>query len=270
MLTLAATPIGNISDISLRTIDVLSEADILLCEDTRVTKKLLNILKERHNLITKDIKFISLHSHNEQQFIQNLEDDFFTCNVVYLSDAGMPCVSDPGQLLVKHCIQNGIEYDVLPGANALLTAFVASGMSDTSFMFYGFLPHKGSQRAKALLDALYSGYTTIIYEAPHRLEKILKEINDEDSSREIFVAKELSKKFQKYLSGTASQIIEKLDGNYKGEWVIVIKASKKRVSTLSEKDILELDIQPKIAAKLISKITGESIKDCYNKILKNN
>lgn len=187
MLTLVPTPIGNIGDISLRAIEVLSGAEILLCEDTRVTKKLIHILKERYKTdFRENQEFISLHSHNEKYFVEKLEKQFFEQNVVYVSDAGMAGVSDPGQMLVRYCIDNGVEYDVLPGANAVLTAFVASGFVETQMLFWGFLPHKGKERASSLQGALNSGYTTIVYESPHRLEKLLNELVEEDSQREIF------------------------------------------------------------------------------------
>ena len=269
MLTLVPTPIGNIGDISLRAIEALSGADVLLCEDTRVTKKLIHILKERYNTIFKENQeFISLHSHNEKPFVEKIEKSFFEQNVIYVSDAGMAGVSDPGQLLVRYCIDHEIKYDVLPGANAVLTAFVASGFVDTQMLFWGFLPHKGKDRASSLQGALYSGYTTVLYESPHRLEKLLHELSVEDKDREIFLAKELSKKFQRYVSGSANECLEKLDGNYKGEWVVVIKQSKaQNASAISQKDILELDIPKKLQAKLICKITGENTKACYQRLL---
>ena len=118
MLTLIPTPIGNIGDISLRAMQTLSEADILLCEDTRVTKKLLHILKDRYAITLKENQeFIALHSHNEKCFIEKLEPSFFESNVIYVSDAGMPGISDPAQALVNYCLQNRIKYEVLPGAN---------------------------------------------------------------------------------------------------------------------------------------------------------
>ena len=269
MLTLVPTPIGNIGDISLRAMNALSDADTLLCEDTRVTKKLINILKERYNITPKENQnFISLHSHNEKEFVKDLEPSFFDANIVYVSDAGMPGVSDPGQTLVRYCIDNGVEYDVLPGANAVLTAFVASGFCETKMLFLGFLDHKGSSRSSGLQEALYNGYTTILYESPHRLEKLLLEIDKEDSERKIFVAKELTKKFQNYFSGTAKEILKKLDGNYKGEWVVVIEASATQASgAITQSDILELDLPKKVQAKLISKITGENTKTLYQKLL---
>ena len=271
MLSLIPTPIGNIGDISLRAIALLSEADILLCEDTRVTKKLINILKERYNTSFKENQeFISLHSHNEQAFVEKLEPSFFEQNIVYASDAGMPGVSDPGQTLVRYCIQNGVAYDVLPGANAVLTAFVASGFIETQMLFFGFLDHKGNSREQQLQEAMYNGYTTILYESPHRLEKLLREIDKVDAKRELFVAKELTKKYQKYLHATASEILTQLDGNFKGEWVVVIRAGAAHAaSAVSEKDILALDLPKKVQAKLISKITGENTKACYQRLLEN-
>lgn len=269
MLQLVPTPIGNIGDISLRAMIALSEADILLCEDTRVTKKLINILKERYNTYFKENQeFISLHSHNEKSFTEKLEPSFFESNIVYVSDAGMPGVSDPGQVLVRYCIDNEVEYDVFPGANALLTAFVASGFIETQMLFFGFLDHKGTSRSEGLQEALHNGYTTILYESPHRLDKLLLEIEKEEPMRELFLSKELTKKYQRYLYGTATEIRKKLDGNHKGEWVMVIKAGViQNTSAVSQNDILALDLPKKVQAKLICKITGENTKECYNRLL---
>ncbi len=269
MLTLVATPIGNIGDISLRAIEALSEADILLCEDTRVTKKLIHILKERYNTQFKeDQEFISLHSHNEKSFVEKLESSFFEQNIVYVSDAGMPGISDPGQALVAYCIENSIKYDILPGANALLTAFVASGFVETQMLFLGFLDHKGNSREAGLQRALYNGFTTILYESPHRLEKLLLEIEATEPSRELFLAKELTKKYQKYFRGTATEALAELNGNFRGEWVVVLRASESHAdSAITQQDILELDLPKKVQAKLISKITGENTKACYQRLL---
>lgn len=269
MLSLVPTPIGNISDISLRAIDALSEADILLCEDTRVTKKLIHILKERYNSPFKENQeFISVHSHNEKSFVEKLEPSFFEQNVVYVSDAGMAGVSDPGQTLVSYCLEHGVRYDVLPGANAVLTAFVASGFEETKMLFLGFLDHKGDSREAGLQKAFHNGFTTVLYESPHRIEKLLLEIESQESSREIFLAKELTKKYQKYFRGTATEALKNLDGNFRGEWVVVIRAGKEQAdSAISQTDILELDLPKKIQAKLISKITGENTKTCYQRLV---
>jgi 16S rRNA (cytidine1402-2'-O)-methyltransferase len=270
LLTFIPTPIGNIADISLRTLDVLSKADIILCEDTRITKQLILILKERYNLQTKqDLEFISLHSHNEKAFIEKLSPSFFEKNVVYASDAGLPVVSDPGSLLVKYALEHNIKYDVLPGANAALTAFVASGFCDTRFLFWGFLPHKGKDREISLQNALNSGYITILYESPHRLQKLLKEIDKNAPDREIFLAKELTKKFQNYLKGNAKDLLLRLDGNFKGEWVVILDKSENisQNSAITIDDINSLDIPKKQKAKLLSKITGKSVKELYSDML---
>jgi len=269
LLSLVPTPIGNIGDLSLRSIELLSNADTLLCEDTRFTKKLIHIIKERYNTVFKENQeFISLHSHNEKEFVQKLEPSFFEQSVVYVSDAGMPGISDPGQALVSYCIEQNIMYDILPGANAVLTAFVASGFEQTQMLFFGFLDHKGNSREKQLQEALYNGFTTILYESPHRLEKLLLELQEVEPTREIFLAKELTKKYQNYFHGTAKEIYEKLSGNYRGEWVVVLKAEKaQNASAISQKDILALDLPKKVQAKLISKITGENTKACYQRLL---
>ncbi len=268
MLTLVPTPIGNIADISLRAMDALMDADVLLCEDTRVTKKLLHILKERYGKASeKEQTFISVHSHSEHGFLEKTDPAFFGRNVVYVSDAGMPGVSDPGQALVRYCIDHGIPYDVLPGANAVLTAFAASGFVETQMLFFGFLPHKGAERSSKLLQALYSGYTTVLYEAPHRLEKLLNEIEAEAPQRRLFAAKELTKLHQQYLHGSASQILEALGERVKGEWAVVIEAAEVRHTALGEKDILALDLPKKAAAKLIAKLTGEHPKACYQRLI---
>ena len=269
MLSLVPTPIGNIGDVSLRAIETLGGADVILCEDTRVTKKLIHILKQRYNATFKEMqKFIPIHSHNEQSFVENLESTFVEQNVVYVSDAGMAGVSDPGQLLVRYCIDNNLPYDVLPGANAVLTAFVASGYMDTKMLFWGFLPHKGKERRASLEGALGSGYTTVLYESPHRLKKLLLELEELVGNREIFLAKELSKKYQRYIHATPSKALEMLQGEIRGEWVVVLQAGQSdNPSAVSQKDILALDIPLKSKAKLISKITGENTKSCYARLL---
>ena len=268
MLSLVPTPIGNIADISLRTLETLSKAEVLLCEDTRVTKKLLHLLKERYELTTNDPQFISLHSHNEAEFVAALTPDFFERNVAYVSDAGMPGISDPGQMLVRYCLDHAIPYDVLPGANAALTAFVASGFVQTRMLFFGFLPHKGNDRSSALQEALYNGYTTVLYEAPTRLEKLLREIAAAVPGRQVFLAKEITKKYQRFSRGTAAELLEGMKEEIRGEWVVVIEASEGKGSSLSEADILALDIPKKAASKLIARLTGENPKECYTRLLK--
>ena len=266
MLTLLPTPIGNIEDITLRALRVLEEADIILCEDTRVAKKLLNLLRERYGLKHNIKNFISLHSHNEFETINSFDKSFFDQNVVYMSDAGMPCISDPGALLVQYCIENSIEYTVLPGPSAFATAYAGSGFLDKEFIFLGFLPHKGKERQEQLQKALNESYPVIMYESPHRLEKLLDELAQNIPDRMVFAAKEITKKYEHYFKGKAAQLKDQIKGTLlKGEWVIIISPNKEHKSTSSVtlQDIQSLDIPPKQKAKLLAKLTGKSVKECY-------
>ncbi|QKF80718.1 16S rRNA (cytidine(1402)-2'-O)-methyltransferase [Halarcobacter ebronensis] len=268
MLTLVPTPIGNLEDISKRAITALLEAELIFCEDTRVTKKLLQLLSQKENLQFPCNDFKSFHSHNEKQVLKSLSIEDFKKNIVYVSDAGMPCVSDPGASLVQFCIDNELEYVVLPGANALLTAFAMSGFEQTEFSFYGFLAHKGKERHQKLTQVMQSPILSILYESPHRLVKTLEEIKDIDENRTIFLVKELTKLYEKSYKGSSKNIYEKLkDENIKGEWVIVIEHAKTTGENLELSDIENLDISPKTKAKLIAKMTGKNVKEIYNQLI---
>jgi len=268
MLTLVPTPIGNLEDISYRTIQVLQSAELIFCEDTRVTKKLLSLLSEKLNITFNCSDFKSLHSHNENQVLQSLTPDTFTKNVVYVSDAGMPCVSDPGASLVQYCIENEIAYDVLPGANAVLTAYALSGFTYTEFSFYGFLAHKGKERTTKLQKALNEDKLVIFYESPHRLLKLLEELNSLCPEKTIFLAKELTKLHQSTYKNTAKNLFEQFKKeNIRGEWVVIIEPSKKDGEDLTIEDIQDLKLQPKVKAKLIAKLTGKSVKEIYQELL---
>ena len=260
MLTLVPTPIGNLSDISKRAVEALDEAEIIFCEDTRVTKKLLNLLQISYSNKT----FYSMHSHNENQIISKLNIEIFNQKVVYVSDAGMPGISDPGAKLIQFCQTYNLEYDVLPGANAVLTAFVASGF-EGDFTFFGFLPHKGGEREKKLKEIINHDKISIIYEAPHRIEKLLNELKQNIPERELFFAKEITKKFQTFIKDKVKNINFL---NTKGEWVVVIdKTEKKEVLTLDYNDILSLKLPLKEKAKLLSKISSKSTKEIYNELI---
>lgn len=270
MLTLVPTPIGNLEDTSKRAINALLDAELIFCEDTRVTKKLLQLLSQRENLTFTCTEFKSFHSHNETQVLKTLNKDDFEKNIVYVSDAGMPCVSDPGASLVQYCIENDIAYDVLPGANAVLTAFAMSGFLQTEFTFFGFLAHKGKERKDKLNQVMQSSILPILYESPHRLLKTLEEIKNIDENRTVFLAKEITKLHQKTYKNSASKLFEDLKKeNIRGEWVIIIEPTIFQGQILSLEDIETLDIAPKIKAKLIAKMTGAKIKDIYAKLQEN-
>ena len=268
MLSLVPTPIGNLEDISKRAITALLEAELILCEDTRVTKKLLNLLSQRENLEFKCNDFKSFHSHNEKQVLKTLTKETFEQNIVYVSDAGMPCVSDPGASLVQYAIQNDLAYDVIPGANAVLTAFAMSGFEQTEFTFFGFLAHKGKERREKLTQVMQSPTLPILYESPHRLLKTLEEIKNIDEQRIVFLAKELTKLHQKTYKNTAQNLFEMFKKeNIKGEWVVIIEPTNFQGQNLEISDIENLDIAPKIKAKLLAKMTGKNTKEIYQQIL---
>jgi len=260
LLTLVPTPIGNLKDISLRALEALKESEIVFCEDTRVSKKLFNLLD-----IPLNKNFISMHSHNEINILSKLDPNILkTKNCIYISDAGMPGISDPGIKLIQFCQKNDIKYSVIPGANALLSAFVASGF-EGAFCFIGFLPHKGSEREKKLNEVINSTKISILYESPHRIEKLLKELKEKIPNRTIFLAKELTKIHETFIKDKAKNInIE----NIKGEWVVVIdKAEKNNLLTLTYEEILKLNLPNKEKAKLLSKISSKSAKEIYKDLI---
>jgi len=269
MLTLVPTPIGNIEDITLRAIESLKKAEVLFCEDTRVSKKLLSLLSQKLDINFPDYKFIPLHSHNENALLDSLDIDIFQKNCLYLSDAGMPGISDPGYALIKFCQQNSIEYDVLPGANAALVSAVSSGFDTKNFLFYGFLPHKGKERSDALLEVLGSGYPTIVYESTHRILKLAQEISDFKPEIEVFAIKEITKLHQTTFKGTACEVNNMIkDANLKGEWVVVINSIKKSEFDPKILNLIQtLDISKKEASKLLSALSGKNPKECYSLLL---
>jgi len=270
MLTFIPTPIGNPQDITIRALREFEKATLFLCEDTRETKRLLRILEERFDFNYPNVEFLSFHKHNGVVRLSEISERLEKEPVVYVSDAGMPIISDPGQILVEYCQQNSIKYDVLAGASAVITAYASSGFEDGKFLFFGFLPHKGSERSSALIKAMNKEDNVILYEAPHRIEKLISEIVQIDSKREVFFAKELTKKFQNYYRGSAEIIFEKFKNktiNTKGEWVVVIQAKKDTSQALYVEDILTFDLQPKVKAKLLAKITDKSVKAWYQELI---
>ena len=264
MLTFIPTPIGNPQDITIRAINFFEKAELFFCEDTRHTKHLLKLLEERFNMRYPEAEFISFNEHNGHERLKQYGNVLIEKEVVYVSDAGMPVISDPGQLLVAYCQEHDIAYDVLPGASAVTTAYAASGLEEGRFLFYAFLPHKGKERAYALQEAMGNGYNTVLYEAPHRLEKLLDEIVQIDEDRELFLAKEISKRYQKYYRGSAKTLLETLGkSSIRGEWVVVIKAAKSEEKSISFTELLSLDMPPKVKAKLLAKLSDKSVKEWY-------
>ncbi len=217
-LILVPTPIGNLEDITLRSIRVLQETELIFSEDTRVTKKLLD-----HLGISK--KCLPFHAHNEHRFLEkSIEMIKHAENAVLVSDAGTPGISDPGFLLVRACIQNGIEVECLPGPTAFVPALVASGFPCDKFVFEGFLPHKKGRQTRLKLLAAEER-TIILYESPHRLLKTLEQMTEHfELTREICVVREISKLFETYHRGHLQDQLNYFQQNApKGEIVIIIK-----------------------------------------------
>ncbi len=269
MITFIPTPIGNPQDISIRAMKLFEKATLFFCEDTRQTKRLLRLLEERFGMVYPEADFVSFNEHNGAARLEEYASRLGEEEVVYVSDAGMPVISDPGQLLVAYCQEHQIAYDVLPGPSAVTTAYAASGFEEGKFLFYAFLPHKGKERSSALAEAMGNGYNTVLYEAPHRLDKLLKEIVALDENRALFLAKEISKKYQTYYRGTAKALDEKFrELTIRGEWVVVIAAQKSTEKSLSFTEILHLDLPPKPKAKLLAQLSDESVKSWYERLIK--
>ncbi len=268
MITFVPTPIGNPQDITIRAMRCFEKAEIFLCEDTRQSKHLLRLLQERFEMRYPNADFYSFNEHNGATRLEELGELLRVKEVVYVSDAGMPVISDPGQLLVAYAQEHQIPYDVLPGASAVTVAYAASGFEEGKFLFYAFLPHKGKERASALAEAMHNGYNTVLYESPHRLEKLLGEIAAIDAHRELFLLKEISKKYQHYYRGKAQELLQVLaDMAIRGEWVVVIKAKAKEERHLGISEILQLDLPPKPKAKLLARVSDRPVKEWYERLM---
>ena len=269
MLYLVGTPIGNLEDITLRALRVLKEADIIACEDTRNTQKLLS-----HYEI-KGKKLLSYHEHNEDKMsdkiIKYLEDEL---EIALVTDAGMPCISDPGYVLVDKVKSAGLDVVALPGANAGLTALVASGIESYNYTFYGFLPRKTKELKQKLEVILNSKTTGILYESPHRVKNLVEEISKISPTRKIAVARELTKMFEQIETFEANVILEMLGEKIKekGEFVVIISPSREEESQeLNLNDIVN-EIYEKVqsgvkkseAIKNIAKEYGINKKEVYS------
>ena len=217
-LILVPTPIGNLEDITLRAIRILKETELIFAEDTRVTKKLLN-----HLGIQKTV--YPFHAHNEHKALSVALDRIKTnTTTVLVSDAGTPGISDPGFLLVRACLEEGIDIECLPGPVALIPALVSSGFPCDKFVFEGFLPHKKGRQTRLKLIAEETR-TVVLYESPHRLVKCLGQIEEfMGAERKVCVAREISKMFEEYKRGTAAEVKAYYEAHPpKGEIVIVIE-----------------------------------------------
>ncbi len=222
-LILVPTPIGNLEDITLRAINVLKSADIILAEDTRVSSKLMNHLEI-------DKRLVPHHKFNEHKTLQSIVSKIKEGNVVALiSDAGTPGISDPGFLLVRACVENGLEVECLPGPTALIPALAVSGLPTDRFVFEGFLPQKKG-RQKRLQQLAEENRTLVFYESPFRLVKALSQFSEFfGETRQACVCRELSKMFEEIKRGTVAELQSYYEQNPpKGEIVIIVEGFPKR------------------------------------------
>lgn len=218
VLYLVPTPIGNFKDMTYRAVEVLNEVDLVFAEDTRMTKLLFS-----HFNITTALK--SYHIFNEEEKsdeILNLLKE--GKKLALVSDAGMPGISDPGYYITKLALDNNFTVISLPGANALLTALVASGVTSDKFYFFGFLNHKLSQRKKELEGLVDYPETLIFYEAPHRIKETLLTVYEIFGNRQICIARELTKRYEEYIRGSIKDIIDE-DLDLKGEIVLIVSGA---------------------------------------------
>mgnify|MGYP001580725215 CR=1 FL=1 len=270
-LYLVATPIGNLEDITLRAIEILKKVDIVACEDTRKTNRLLT-----HFSINK--KLISLHQYSEKNKTDFLINELSNGkSIAFTSDAGTPGISDPGAFLVAQALKSGIKVSPIPGPSSLTTAFSVSGIQTTQFKFYGFLPNT-SGKCKKVLEQIYNqDLPTIIFESPHRILKTLFLVqNIFGPTYELFIARELTKIYETIYKDKVTSIIERLE-NYpeeqKGEFVIIFSGESSQIEnikTLSINEALELmmkELPLNQSVKLISTIFKKNKKEVYNQAL---
>lgn len=255
ILSLCATPIGNLEDITLRTIRTLKEADCVYAEDTRRTLGLLNHL---------DIKkpLFSCHEHNESLRVSEIAAKVLEGQkVAYVSDAGMPGISDPGSVLVKACIENGVPFEALPGASALPLAAVLSGLPTERILFVGFLPREGKQRRELLAELAQQTHTVIVYESPKRVHATLSDLYSVWGDRPAALMRELTKLHEETLRGTLSSLCEQTEKEEpRGECVLAVGgADPEKIKAGASEDEVDAMLQ-----KLIS--GGMRVKDAAKQV----
>lgn len=217
-LYLIPTPVGNMDDITLRTIEVIKMVDFLLCEDTRVTSELLHRLNIKKKLVHSD-------DHNENSLKEMVLDNLKNgLNIGLVTDRGTPIISDPGYKIVEYIVKNGYNVISLPGPTAFVPALTMSGINPSPFIFYGFLNSKSTKRKKELELLKKLPYTIIFYEAPHRISDMLTSLLEVFGNRRIALCREISKKYEEAIRGTIQEVIDAVD-TLKGEMVVVVEGN---------------------------------------------
>ena len=267
ILYLVGTPIGNLNDISQRALNILKNVSLVACEDTRQTKKIMS----KFNISNK---LISFNKHNSSTKIPKIIKDLKEGkSIAIVSDSGMPGICDPGEDIARIAKFEGIDLICVPGACAGLTALVSSGLPSSSFVFEGFLPKKKIDRDKILREISKHEKTTIIYESPHRLKKLLKELYGFcGGDREIIVARELTKKFEEHIGHKIDEVIEFFeDKEVIGEITVVLKGINKKMSIINEvdlkkdlKELINAGLSLSAASKYLAKKNGIKKSIIYN------
>ena len=263
-LIVVPTPIGNLEDITLRALRALREADLVACEDTRRTGRLL-----AHHGLKRQL--VAYHEHNEERMASELAERAREAKIALVSDAGTPLVSDPGYRLLRACIEAGVAVQVLPGPSAAMTALVASGLPADSFVFLGFLPRRGRERKEVLDREGREGSTFVIYESPHRLVKTLAELPPEAS---VAVCRELTKLHEEVFRGTAAEAAERYAEGTRGEIVLVVRGG-----TVDEPQSFEAVVErsrryvaqgesPSRAAARAARESGRSKGEVYDRLVR--
>lgn len=250
-LYIVATPIGNLSDISPRAVETLKAADVIACEDSRVTKKLFSLLG-----ISLQKTFIVLHDHNENEQAQKIIDLIQSGkSVAQVSDAGSPLISDPGYKLIKNCREAGIYITTLPGCCALISALQLSGLPTNRFMFVGFIPNKDKARSDLFKKYQNFDSTLIFYETAPRIIKTLTAAAEVFGNREMAVAREISKVYEECLTGTAEELIAHFNANEpKGEMVFMVAPAE-------EENLPEIDVETLLKEKLAAASLKTAVKE---------
>jgi 16S rRNA (cytidine1402-2'-O)-methyltransferase len=262
-LVVVPTPIGNLEDITLRALRVLREADLVACEDTRRTGRLL-----AHHGIKNSL--VSYHEHNEERLAPNLAERARTENVALVSDAGTPLVSDPGYRLVSACIEAGVEVEALPGPSAPITALVASGLPADTVVFLGFLPRKGRERKNLLARIINKRSTFVLFESPHRLRKTLEELPAEAP---VAVCRELTKLHEEVFRGTAEEAARHFSQSVRGEVVLVVRGGTNvgpasfEEAVEQAREYVEAGESPSRAAARAARDSGRKKSDIYARLI---
>ena len=265
-LLLIPSPIGNLSEVSDRVREAIESCDVIACEDTRNTGKLLSLLGFRKPLI-------SHHEHNQSVSIPKILEELSSGHKVgVMSDAGYPVISDPGQNLVRAATEKNWPVISFSGPNAAINALVASGLDARHYLFYGFLDAKSGKRKKELEELRTVPWTLVFYEAPHRIVDTLEDMVEEFGDRPACLARELTKKFEEYLRGTLQELLSAAGDGLKGEMVLVVAGCEpEQVSTEAAiTRVMALTAQgmkQKAAAKQVAAETGLSANELYRLVL---